>query len=318
MFQNITRALYAHKSKLHLVAPNCLVAQFKIRLISCVSVLVQFQGRCERYGCQEIFNGDLLKHTYDRERAHAPFDDWMAFLTFDGALPAPLFLKQRSHTWFVTTLDFCITMVQSLLNFIAVSTITFSQSFSAVQAYAPDQLHMTHTRGANGDPFNPKPSNLVAHSTASSSSSRRGFVSHSLAFVLGTTSASFLADTNSYFNGVITSEASFGGVANAVGPIKINIVNPTYSAAPCPPSKPIPGEKAMKGMRGLCVTVKAELEETPPKVSSSCGVSVRAVCYMRQCLIHLEAIRFERTEKMDFSYMVVYPFLVILVQNIAV
>jgi hypothetical protein len=59
-----------------------------------------------------------------------------------------------------------------------------------------------------------------------------------------------------------------GGVAYAVGPIKIEIKNPTYTASPCPKDKPIPGEKAMKGMRGLCVQVKAELAENSPKVSS--------------------------------------------------
>jgi hypothetical protein len=50
--------------------------------------------------------------------------------------------------------------------------------------------------------------------------------------------------------------------------VKIDIVNPTYTASPCPKDKPIPGEKAMKGMRGLCVQVKAELAENSPKVSN--------------------------------------------------
>ena len=36
--------------------------------------------------------------------------------------------------------------------------------------------------------------------------------------------------------------------ASAVGPVKINLLNPTYTAIPCPKDKPIPGEKAMKGM----------------------------------------------------------------------
>jgi len=60
--------------------------------------------------------------------------------------------------------------------------------------------------------------------------------------------------------------------AQAIGPVKINIINPKYSAEPCPPSKPIPGEKAMKGMRGLCVTVNAELESSPPKDLEKVGV----------------------------------------------
>lgn len=58
--------------------------------------------------------------------------------------------------------------------------------------------------------------------------SRRSFVSQGVAFTLGTATASFIKGTP--------------GVepANAVGPVKIKIVNPTYSAAPCPPDKPIP------------------------------------------------------------------------------
>lgn len=60
--------------------------------------------------------------------------------------------------------------------------------------------------------------------------------------------------------------------ANAIGPVKIDILNPVYSAAPCPPSRPIPGMKAMKGMRGLCVTVSADLKETSPKDLVDVGV----------------------------------------------
>ena len=37
--------------------------------------------------------------------------------------------------------------------------------------------------------------------------------------------------------------------AHAVGPVKINLLNPKYRARPCPRDKPIPGEKAMKGMK---------------------------------------------------------------------
>lgn len=70
----------------------------------------------------------------------------------------------------------------------------------------------------------------------------------------------------------MNSNLSTGGVANAVGPIKIDIINPTYTAAPCPKDKPIPGEKAMKGMRGLCVQVKAELAENSPKDLDKVGV----------------------------------------------
>mmetsp|Transcript_7572 Transcript_7572/g.9065 ORF Transcript_7572/g.9065 Transcript_7572/m.9065 type:complete len:254 (+) Transcript_7572:29-790(+) len=60
--------------------------------------------------------------------------------------------------------------------------------------------------------------------------------------------------------------------AQAVGPIKVDLINPKYSAAPCPKDRPIPGEKAMKGMRGLCVTVEADLKENAPKELEKIGV----------------------------------------------
>ncbi len=59
---------------------------------------------------------------------------------------------------------------------------------------------------------------------------------------------------------------------HAVGPVKINLLNPTYRARPCPKDKPIPGEKAMKGMKGLCVMVDVELEESPEKPLELVGV----------------------------------------------
>ena len=60
--------------------------------------------------------------------------------------------------------------------------------------------------------------------------------------------------------------------AEAIGPIKINLLNPTYRASPCPKDKPIPGEKAMKGLRGLCVTVDVDLEESAEKDLEKIGV----------------------------------------------
>jgi len=60
--------------------------------------------------------------------------------------------------------------------------------------------------------------------------------------------------------------------ASAIGPVKINLLNPTYTAIPCPKDKPIPGEKAMKGMRGLCVTVDVDLEESPDRALDKVGV----------------------------------------------
>mmetsp|Transcript_24816 Transcript_24816/g.52863 ORF Transcript_24816/g.52863 Transcript_24816/m.52863 type:complete len:274 (-) Transcript_24816:269-1090(-) len=60
--------------------------------------------------------------------------------------------------------------------------------------------------------------------------------------------------------------------ASAIGPVKINLLNPTYTAIPCPKDRPIPGEKAMKGMRGLCVTVDVDLEDKPERPLDKIGV----------------------------------------------
>lgn len=122
-----------------------------------------------------------------------------------------------------------------------VVTAIVAASASAARGYAPARLRMS---------VPPPPGAAVS---PPSTSSRRGFVSKSVAFALGTATAANLAGTNSM-------------AAHAVGPVKIDIKNPTYTAAPCPKNKPIPGEKAMKGMRGLCVQVKAELAENSSKV----------------------------------------------------
>mmetsp|Transcript_25452 Transcript_25452/g.48222 ORF Transcript_25452/g.48222 Transcript_25452/m.48222 type:complete len:251 (+) Transcript_25452:98-850(+) len=60
--------------------------------------------------------------------------------------------------------------------------------------------------------------------------------------------------------------------AQAIGPVKIALEPMSYKAAACPPSKPIPGEKAMFGMRGLCVTVQAKMAEGSPKDLEKVGV----------------------------------------------
>mmetsp|Transcript_12695 Transcript_12695/g.26890 ORF Transcript_12695/g.26890 Transcript_12695/m.26890 type:complete len:266 (+) Transcript_12695:50-847(+) len=91
------------------------------------------------------------------------------------------------------------------------------------------------------------------------SSSRRSFFGQSAALTLGALTASKLTPT-------------VGGPVEAVGPVKISLNNPVYKAAPCPPSRPIPGEKAMKGMRGLCVTVNADLDGAPDKDLEKVGV----------------------------------------------
>jgi hypothetical protein len=60
--------------------------------------------------------------------------------------------------------------------------------------------------------------------------------------------------------------------ANAIGPVKISLTPLSYNAVPCPKSKPIPGQMAMRGMRGLCVTVQAKLDEQSPKNLNKVGV----------------------------------------------
>ena len=57
-----------------------------------------------------------------------------------------------------------------------------------------------------------------------------------------------------------------------MGPFKINLLNPIYTTIPCPKDKPIPGEKAMKGMKGLCVTVEVDLESFPEKTLDKAGI----------------------------------------------
>jgi hypothetical protein len=61
-------------------------------------------------------------------------------------------------------------------------------------------------------------------------------------------------------------------VADAIGPTKLTLVPTSYSAVICPPNKPIPGQKAMVGMKGLCVTVYADLKEKSPKELEKVGV----------------------------------------------
>jgi len=104
------------------------------------------------------------------------------------------------------------------------------------------------------------------HATPSSdttpTSSRRTF----LATAFGSAAAVATAATT------LATTTAFPQPSNAIGPVKIDLLNPQYSAMPCPKDKPIPGEKAMKGLKGMCVTVKAELGEESPKDLEKVGV----------------------------------------------
>lgn len=133
---------------------------------------------------------------------------------------------------------------------------------ASVIGYAPPRSQMK---------VDPPPSSCSStDATDAIASSRRSFVSKSVAFALGTASASSIASLPGVGNS--DSNLSVGGTAEAIGPIKIDIIKPTYVAAPCPKDRPIPGEKAMKGMRGLCVQVKAELAENSPKDLEKVGI----------------------------------------------
>lgn len=103
-------------------------------------------------------------------------------------------------------------------------------------------------------------------SGSSSSSSRRDFLGVSL---FGIPAAVALTATTASTGGILLGAPP---PAHAVGPVKINLLQPVYTASPCPKDRPIPGEKAMKGMRGLCVTVNADLEESPGKDLDKVGV----------------------------------------------
>ena len=82
----------------------------------------------------------------------------------------------------------------------------------------------------------------------------------------------FLASVTTSAAAVVLASLGSPEPAQAVGPIKLALEPIKYKAAPCPPSKPIPGEKAMFGMRGLCVTVEANLLEGTPKDLEKVGV----------------------------------------------
>jgi len=107
-----------------------------------------------------------------------------------------------------------------------------------------------------------KASNNSNDDYSSTEISRRGVFSKAITSAV--TAASVAGILN---NGDLTPEP-----ANAIGPVKINLLNPTYTAIPCPKDRPIPGEKAMKGMRGLCVTVDVDLEDLPDRNLEKIGV----------------------------------------------
>lgn len=159
-------------------------------------------------------------------------------------------------------------MVASLTSSLAVHAFS---SFHALEGPPPLPTRDSSSSTNEGDG-----EERTRISTYWESQTRRRIVTQGIAFALGSATASLVSEnvlsilsngnSNTHDNYLNTKYLiSAGGVANAVGPVKINIVNPTYTASPCPKDKPIPGEKAMKGMRPMCVQVKAELAENSPK-----------------------------------------------------
>jgi hypothetical protein len=67
----------------------------------------------------------------------------------------------------------------------------------------------------------------------------------------GSTRKSFLANSVGAVGAAFLGASLNPDQVNAIGPVKVELINPVYTAAPCPPSKPIPGQMAMKGMKGL-------------------------------------------------------------------
>jgi hypothetical protein len=63
--------------------------------------------------------------------------------------------------------------------------------------------------------------------------------------------------------------------ASAIGPIFcINLKNPTYTAVPCPKDKPIPHQMAIRDLKGMCITVNADLAKLAPKDLEKIGLSL--------------------------------------------
>lgn len=87
----------------------------------------------------------------------------------------------------------------------------------------------------------------------------------------GNSRRAFLASTTAAATAVAFGEWAILP-AQAIGPVKIALKPTKYSAVICPPDRPIPGEKAMVGMKGLCVTVEADMQDSAPKDLEKVGV----------------------------------------------
>ncbi len=108
----------------------------------------------------------------------------------------------------------------------------------------------------NGTNAYTQPSASSSGKVINTNNSRRAFLQTASAITIASTASTSLKPES----------------AEAIGPVKLILDVKDYSARICPPDRPIPGEKAMKGMRGLCVTVKADLIDKSPKDLEKVGV----------------------------------------------
>mmetsp|Transcript_28716 Transcript_28716/g.42575 ORF Transcript_28716/g.42575 Transcript_28716/m.42575 type:complete len:261 (-) Transcript_28716:148-930(-) len=139
-------------------------------------------------------------------------------------------------------------MMKSLINF---SAILVLGSLSVTNGYSTP---------SNKQSIVKKPVTVTSAATPTAPS-RRSFLQKAV-------STSFLVPSLLTAATTITSPQP----ANAIGPVKLKLQVKSYTAKICPPDRPIPGEKAMKGMKGLCVTVIADVLETSPKPLEKVGV----------------------------------------------
>jgi hypothetical protein len=154
---------------------------------------------------------------------------------------------------------------ESALVVLVAAMLTWSiTTWSFCTSFQPASRVIRSTFGPSSLAASPKTENdYTCSSQAPSNYLSRRQVFHQVVATTATTTAGFLT---------VTKLTSPPQPANAVGPTKINLLNPTYSAVLCPKDRPIPGEKAMKGMRGLCVTVNVDLENPPEKELEKVGV----------------------------------------------
>eukprot|EP00557_Chaetoceros_sp_GSL56_P004725 CAMPEP_0176487670 /NCGR_PEP_ID=MMETSP0200_2-20121128/6271_1 /TAXON_ID=947934 /ORGANISM="Chaetoceros sp., Strain GSL56" /LENGTH=288 /DNA_ID=CAMNT_0017884545 /DNA_START=14 /DNA_END=880 /DNA_ORIENTATION=- len=136
------------------------------------------------------------------------------------------------------------------------------QGITHIQAYTPSSPQQKNLNRSNSITTTTTTTarQKLATPTALYSSSRKAFLQQT-----------FLT-TATAFSPIASSTFLFPSPSHAVGPVKLKLQVQSYTAKICPPDRPIPGEKAMKGMKGLCVTVVANVLDEAPKELEKVGV----------------------------------------------